>query len=229
MLTIGKREFLQLFKGVKSILLILVFLVTSYYTAKFADVLATAMELTPKEASEVHLVGLLFLVMFFGHLFVASLSHDSINREIHERTMRFLVTKTTRFSIIIGKFLGIWMFWFVCLFLSFLIIALTTEKIDLLVFAQTMSLLTLQISFVLLMSVLIIKPGVTMFLGILGGILLPILGGWFALSANPAISWLKYISPFYYLDLNDYSFLVLLVFAGIFIYLTNLFFTRREC
>lgn len=143
--------------------------------------------------------------------------------------MRFLVTKTTRFSIIIGKFLGIWMFWFVCLFLSFLIIALTTEKIDLLVFAQTMSLLTLQISFVLLMSVLIIKPGVTMFLGILGGILLPILGGWFALSANPAISWLKYISPFYYLDLNDYSFLVLLVFAGILIYLTNLFFKRREC
>ncbi|MEM5594028.1 hypothetical protein AAHH67_23745 [Niallia circulans] len=64
MLTIGKREFLQLFKGVKSILLILVFLVTSYYTAKFADILATAMELTPKEASEVHLVGLLFLVMF---------------------------------------------------------------------------------------------------------------------------------------------------------------------
>ncbi|UQZ73949.1 hypothetical protein C2I17_04850 [Niallia circulans] len=229
MLTIGKREFLQLFKGFKSILLILVFLVTSYYSAKFADGIAEAMELTAQEAGEAHLVGLLFLVMFFGHLFVASLSHDSINKEIRERTMRFLVTKTTRFSIIVGKFLGIWMFWFVCLFLSFLIIALTTEKIDFLVFTQTMSLLTLQISFILLMSVLINKPGATMFLGILGGILLPILGGWFVLTSNPAISWLKYVSPFYYLDLNEYSFLVLLVVAGILIYLTNLLFKRREC
>lgn len=229
MLTIGKREFFQLFKGFKSILLILVFLITSFYTAKFSDILAEAMELTAKEASEVHLVGLLFLVMFFGQLFVASLSHDSINREIHERTMRFLVTKTTRFSIILGKFFGIWMFWFVCLFLSFLIIALTTKKIDLLVFGQTMSLLTLQISFVLLLSVLITKPGATMFLGILGGILLPILGTWFALTSNAAISWLKFVSPFYYVDLNDYSFLLLLVFACILIYLTNLIFKRREC
>ncbi|MGG4466484.1 ABC transporter permease subunit [Paenibacillus alvei] len=226
MFAIGKREFFQLFKGVKAVLIIILFLVTAYYSAKFAGPIASIAELSTKEAS---VAGVMFLIMFFGQLFVTSLSHDSINREVHERTMRFLVTKTSRSSILYGKFFGIWIFWFVSLFTSFLIISIITKKINILIFTQTMSLLTLQIAFVLCLSVLIPKPSVTMFFGMIGSIIFPILGGWLVLTTNPAISWLKYINPYYYFDKKDYTFVVVLLFAGILIYLANLVFKRREC
>ncbi|MGG0739607.1 ABC transporter permease [Niallia taxi] len=229
MFEIGKREFLQLFKGVKSVLIILLFLVTSYYSAKFAEPLAEVTEMTAKEAAQAHVAGLMFLIIVFGQLFVTSLSHDSINREIHERTMRFLVTKTTRQSILLGKFLGIWMFWFVSLFLSFLIISIITKKISILMFSQTMSLLTFQVAFVLLLSVLIRSPGITMFFGIISSLIFPIIGGWLVLTSNPAISWIKYITPYYYMEKEDYKFLVIFVFAAVLIYLADLVFKRREC
>jgi len=226
MVAICKREFFQLLKGVKAILIILLFLVTAYYSAKFAEPLAAIVEISTKDAS---VVGLMFLILCFGQLFVTSLSHDSINREIHERTMRFLVTKTSRPSILYGKFFGIWLFWFVSLFISFLIISIITKQINILIFTQTMSLLTLQVAFVLCLSVLISKPSVTMFLGIIGSIIFPILGGWLVLTTNPAISWLKYVTPYYYFDKSEYTFVVVLVLAGLLVYLANLVFKRREC
>ncbi|TRZ36866.1 hypothetical protein CEQ21_15280 [Niallia circulans] len=229
MIEIGKREFLQLFKGVKSVLIILLFLVTSYYSAKFAEPLAAVTEMTAKEAAQAHVAGLMFLILLFGQLFVTSLSHDSINREIHERTMRFLVTKTTRRSILLGKFFGIWMFWFVSLFLSYLIISIITKKVSILLFSQTMSLLTFQVAFVLLLSVLITKPGITMFFGIISSLIFPIIGGWLVLTSNPTISWLKYLTPYYYMENEDYNFLVIFGFAAILIYLADLVFKRREC
>ncbi|MDE5053989.1 ABC transporter permease subunit [Niallia taxi] len=229
MFEIGKREFLQLCKGVKSVLIILLFLVTSYYSAKFAEPLAEVTEMTAKEAAQAHVAGLIFLILIFGQLFVTSLSHDSINREIHERTMRFLVTKTTRLSILLGKFLGIWMFWFVSLFLSYLIISIITKKVSILMFSQTMSLLTFQVAFVLLLSVLIRSPGITMFFGIISSLIFPIIGGWLMLTSNPAISWLKYITPYYYMEKEDYKFLIIFVFAAVLIYLADLVFKRKEC
>ncbi|WOD63606.1 ABC transporter permease [Niallia taxi] len=229
MFEIGKREFLQLCKGVKSVLIILLFLVTSYYSAKFAEPLAEVTEMTAKEAAQAHVAGLMFLILIFGQLFVTSLSHDSINREIHERTMRFLVTKTTRLSILLGKFLGIWMFWFVSLFLSYLIISIITKKVSILMFSQTMSLLTFQVAFVLLLSVLIRSPGITMFVGIISSLIFPIIGGWLMLTSNPAISWLKYITPYYYMEKEDYKFLIIFVFAAVLIYLADLVFKRKEC
>src|SRR5690606_30902758 len=111
MYTLAKREFINLFKGIKSIIVVVILLITSYYSAKFSNLLMSGIELTAKEAENIHTFGLLGLMLLFGQLFVTGLSHDSINRETHERTIRFLVTRTSRTSIIIGKFIGIWMFW----------------------------------------------------------------------------------------------------------------------
>jgi len=229
MVAIFKREFFQLFKGVKSILIVLLFLTTSYYAAKFSELLKGTMQLTAEEAEDIQLLGIMLLIWIFGQLFVTSLSHDSINREIQERTMRFLVTKTTRSSILFGKFFGIWMFWFVCMFLSFGVIGFISHHLNFFLFFQALALLTLQISFVLFVSVLIPKPSVTMFFGILAGLIFPILGGWLVLTSNPFISWLKYITPYFYVDDEDYKFLVVFLLAGILVYLANLVFKRREC
>ncbi|MFJ7939082.1 ABC transporter permease [Peribacillus sp. NPDC096622] len=229
MYIIGKREFINLFKGIKSVIIVMMLLVTSYYSAKFSNVLESGMELTAKEAENIHTVGLLTLIVLFGQLFVMGLSHDSLNRETHERTIRFLVTRTSRTSIILGKFLGIWLFWLICLMISFLLISIFSQKIDVFIFSQIMSLLTYQIGLTILLSVLIPKPGITMFLGIMVGLAFPIIGFWVSFTSNVWVSWMKFINPYYYLIREDYTFLVIVLFAGIMLVIANLIFKRREC
>lgn len=204
-------------------------LATSFYSAKFSDLLTSGIELTAREAENIHTVGLLILILFFGQLFVMGLSHDSLNRETHERTIRFLVTRTSRTSIILGKFLGIWLFWLICLTTSFLLTSVFSQKIDVFIFTQTMSLLTYQIGLTILLSVLIPKPGFTMFLGIMVGLAFPIIGLWVSFTSNVWVSWIKYITPYYYLIREDYTFLVIVILAGIMLVIANLIFKRREC
>lgn len=229
MYIIGKREFFSLFKGIKSIMIIVILLVTSYYSAKFSNLLTSEIDLTAKEAENIYTIGLLALLFLFGQLFVMGLSHDTMNRETHERTIRFLVTRTSRSSIVLGKFFGIWLFWFVCLTVSFLLISIFAKKIDVFIFLQIMSLLTYQIALTILFSVLIPKPGFTMFLGIVLGLVFPILGFWLTFTSNVWVSWLKFITPFYYLDRDDYTFWVIVLLAGIMLGIANLIFKRREC
>lgn len=229
MYIIGKREFISLFKGIKSVIIVMMLLATSYYSAKFSDLLTSGIELTAREAENIHTVGLLILILFFGQLFVMGLSHDSLNRETHERTIRFLVTRTSRTSIILGKFLGIWLFWLICLTTSFLLTSIFSQKIDVFIFTQTMSLLTYQIGLTILLSVLIPKPGFTMFLGIMVGVAFPIIGLWVSFTSNVWVSWIKFITPYYYLIREDYTFLVIIILAGIMLVIANLIFKRREC
>ncbi|MCM3766446.1 ABC transporter permease [Neobacillus niacini] len=229
MYVMGKREFLSLFKGVKSFIVIVILLLTSYYSAKFANVLMSGIELSAKEAENIHTVGLLGLILLLGQLFVAGLSHDTMNREIHERTMRFLVTRTSRTSILFGKFFGIWLFWFSCLAISFILISIFAERIDFFIFSQVLSLVTYQICLTILLSVLISKPGFTMFLGIVVGLIFPIFGFWVVFTKNVWVSWMKFMTPFYYLEREDYTFLVIFILAGIMLVIANLIFNRREC
>ncbi|WHY77896.1 hypothetical protein QNH20_01585 [Neobacillus sp. WH10] len=229
MYVIGKREFIGLFKGIKSCIVIAILLLTSYYSAKFADFLMSGINLSAKEAENIHTVGLLGLLFLLGQLFIAGLSHDTINQETHERTMRFLVTRTSRTSILLGKFFGIWMFWFICLTVSFLLISIFAQKIDFFIFSQTISLVTIQISFTILLSVLIPKPGFTMFLGIVFGLAFPILGFWVVFTSNVWVSWTKFFTPFYYLEREDFSFLVIFILSGIMLFFANFIFKRREC
>lgn len=229
MFTISKKEFSNLFTSVMSLLIIALLLITSYYSAKFSDLLAATAELTASEAENVHTAGLLFLLVGFGQLFVMGLSHDTINRELHERTMRFLVTRTSRISVVLGKYLGIWLFWFVCVLISFLVISIFALKIDLFIFSQTISLLTFQIALTVFLSVLVPKPAYTMFLGVVAGLAIPLLGIWVVFSNNHWIAWLKYISPYYYLFNDDYSFLVIFGLAAVVLLAALLLFRRREC
>ncbi|MBM7716562.1 ABC transporter permease subunit [Siminovitchia sp. FSL H7-0308] len=229
MYVIGKREFFNMFKSIKSILIICVLLLTAYYSAKFSNVLTNMIEFTPKEMKHIHTLGLLTLLFLFGQLFVMGLSHDCMNRETHERTMRFLVSRTSRSSILYGKFFGIALFWFVCVAISFLIISFFAKQFDFFIFSQTMSLLFYQIALTLLLSVLIPKPGITMFLGIMIGLAFPVFGLWISFTTNEWISWLKFIMPFYYLEREDFSLLVIIIFSGLMLLIANLIFKRRDC
>lgn len=229
MFVMCKREFVSLFKGIKSIIMIGILFAVSYYSAKFSSFLFSTMELKASEAEDTHTIGLLVVILLLGQLFVFGLSHDTINREIHERTMRFLVTRVSRSSILFGKFLGIWMFWFVCLVVSFLLVSIYSKKIDLFIFSQTVSLVTYQVAIAVLLSVLIPRPGFTMFLGNILGLLLPILGFWTTFSQNGWVNWVKFFIPFYYLERDDYTFLIIFGLAGLMMLAAAAVFKRREC
>ncbi|MBP3041060.1 hypothetical protein J9303_16460 [Bacillaceae bacterium Marseille-Q3522] len=229
MVAISKKEFLSQFKSVKSIIIIAILLSTSYFSASFAKHLLAEIELTAREAESAYSAGLLFLIFFFGLVFVMSLSHDVINRETHERTMRFLVTRTSRTLVLLGKFSGIWFFWFICLALSFLIMSLFSKKLDFFIFMQSISLITYFIALTMLFSVLVYKPGLSMFIGIITGLLFPILGLWAAYSTNFWAKPLKYLTPYYYLVRDDYTFLVIFLLAALMVLLAILLFKRREC
>ncbi|MCR8848301.1 ABC transporter permease [Rossellomorea sp. SC111] len=228
MFAIGKREFLKLFKGIKSIIIILILVATSYYSAKFSNLLLSLEEFSPEDSDKIEYAGLLILLLFLGQLFVMGLSHDAMNRETHDRTIRFLVTRTSRLSILLGKFSGIVLFWLVCVAASFLIIFFMTGTMDPLSFFQTMSLLIYQIALTILLSTLIPKPAFTMFLSIVIGLAFPIVSLWLAFTSNSYVSWLKFLTPFYYLE-EDYMFLLILPLAAVMIIISHLVFKRREC
>ena len=122
MLTIGLREFQNLFKSIRSIIIILfIFSVTlgmAKLISKYKGVLGEVGGLE----GDVYMGGLLLLIIAAGPLFVASLSHSAINQEIHSRTIRFLATKVSREKIVLGKFLGIAMYWVVCISVASLLI-----------------------------------------------------------------------------------------------------------
>lgn len=229
MYVIGKREFFSLFKSIKSILVIVILLLTAYYSAKFSNALTNVIEFTSQEAEHIHTVGLLILLLLFGQLFVTGLSHDSMNREIHERTMRFLVTRTSRTSILYGKFIGTLAFWFICVGVSFLIISIFAKQFDIFIFTQVMSLLIYQIALTILLSVLFAKPGVTMFLGIIIGLVFPVFGLWVSFTSNSWVSWIKFITPFYYLEREDFTLLAIFILSVLMLFMAHLLFERREC
>ncbi|WP_071458873.1 ABC transporter permease [Bacillus massilinigeriensis] len=227
MYEIGKREFINLFKSFKSITIVVLILTASFYSAKFSRLFEG--EAKDFNGTDIQYLGLLVLIVLFGTIFIMSLSHDTISREIHERTIRFLVTKTSRASIILGKFFGILLFWVICLFTSFILIGIFTQRIDWFIFFQTMSSLTFQIALTILVSVLVPKPMVTMFLGTLIGILFPILGFWLMTTERVWAVWIKYITPFYYLEQPNFSFLVIFLFSAILLLIASFILNRRDC
>lgn len=229
MLVIAKKEFLQLFSGFKSLIVIALLLITSYYSAKFSSFLANDIQLSAQEAENIHVFGLLVIIILFGQLFIMGLSHDVMNRELHERTMRFLVSRTSRLSIVIGKFIGIWMFWLVCIVVSHILISLFSHNFNLFIFTQLMSLLTYQIALTILLSIMIPKPGFTMFLGVIIGLIFPILSFWLTFTSNAWFSWMKYGNPHYYLNREDFSYLVIPVLAVLIITIAYILFKRRDC
>ncbi|HDR8278017.1 TPA: ABC transporter permease subunit, partial [Bacillus cereus] len=120
------REFYNLFKSIRSIIFILIMFSTTLVVANFLKNFDG--NLKELGLDNAYVGGLLFLILLFGPLFVMTLSHDLINRESHNRTIRFLVTKISRDKIILGKFLGVLLFWFVCLFLSLFMLVFISNQ-----------------------------------------------------------------------------------------------------
>lgn len=226
MLAIINREFWNLFKSFKTILVILFFSGVSYLVPSIIDKLFLIQDEVGIEDG--YTAGISFIVTFLGFLFVLLLSHDIINKEIESQTIRLLVTKIARKDIIIGKFIGVLLFWVVCTGIAFIVISISAKQIFVFKFIQLVIFFTYPIALCILLSVIIKKPSFSVFCGLLLGLIFPVLGIWCGLSSHWLWKILNFLMPFHYVDKNNILSLIPFVLS-IMINWTSIFvFNRRD-
>lgn len=228
MLSISKHEYLQLLKSIKSILVILFLLGVTYGGIQLTEQFQGLLTDFPTDMDAMYAVGISFAVLSFGPLFVFSLSHDVFNREISGRMMRFLVTKTKRSNIVLGKFIGISMFWLSIIVVAFGLIFIFTQSFDAKVFFETLSVVSVFIGMALVLSLLISKPMLSMFLGVLIGIVYPAISVWSIFSSSWAIKWFRFFSPYYYISEESYLFFVNFGLSALLVIVSVFLFKRRD-
>ncbi|MFS0905926.1 hypothetical protein AB3N02_23155 [Priestia aryabhattai] len=84
------------------------------------------------------------------------------------------------------------------------------------------------ISFVLMLSALMPNPTHTMFLSLILSLVLPVLSEWSMFSSKEYIAWFKYVTPYYYLELEKGYLTVLFIFAAFCLCTALWSFKRRE-
>ncbi|MED4990769.1 MULTISPECIES: ABC transporter permease [Parageobacillus] len=226
MWTICFHEFKGLFKSIKSIIIVAIIFGVTYWTADLMTTITDRLDVnTGKDG---YATGIASIVFLLGFLFISSLSHDVINREVSTRTMRFLVTKTSRVKIIIGKYLGIWLFWFFCIFTSFVLIAFVSKNFLWWGILECMGFISVAIAYNLVFSVIFPKPAITMFFGVVFALAFPVLSFLVIHSNNVFISWFKFFTPYYYALLGDFYILVNFVYAIGLLMLGIVLFNRRD-
>lgn len=166
MIGIAKKEFLSLFKSLKSIFIILLLIITTIGIANLVRTFSDFLKEVGLGGSP-YSVGLSLILSVLGPLFVFALSHDIVNSEIKSRTIRFLVTKTKRTNIIIGKFLGVSFFWFICIIAPLICLSFYSKKFEYMVLIDTYIYILYFISLCILLSTVLKNPVMSNLIGIL--------------------------------------------------------------
>ncbi|RKQ30247.1 ABC transporter permease [Oceanobacillus halophilus] len=228
MFTICLKEFTSLFKSIRSIIIIAVlFGVTTGAAKLISQFEAQLMEFGLGDNAYVG--GLMVILFLASPLFVTSLSHSVINKEVYARTIRFLATKTSRENIIIGKFLGNLLFWVACLFISLLLVIPFSHYFYYIDFIQSVIFVSYFIGLTILLSTIISNPAITMFLGITISIVLPVIGLWSIGTENIFIKGISYITPYFYYTQEETFFTYFVaLFTCLFIALSLLIFRKRD-
>lgn len=230
MIHVLKREFTDSFKSVRSILIILFITFISYQSATFIDKNPSLTNQIIKNGGEegsVYTAAIALIVMIFGFLFVFATSHDMINREVEMKTVRLLVTKVSRLQFMLGKFLGTMLFWVVTVSIAFTILSILAGSWFPKDYFQSLIFLFYIISFVLLISTVITKAKLTMFLGIILGIMLPIIGLAAIISEKWYLEPFKYLLPYKYLE-GSVGLMLIPLAIGIVYFLIAVFLMQRK-
>lgn len=226
MLFIAKNEFFKLFKSIKSILIILIFVLASYYTAKFFNGITPLASMSNNESP--YYSSLRLLVFIFGYLFISVLSHDCINKEIELQTIRLITSKVSRKDFVLGKFLGITLFWFVCVISSSICIILISKTIEIKIILVMLITCIYFISMVILVSTLVSKSSISNFLGIVLGIGIPLVGLYLMFTENSFLNIFKYLFPYYYVVNMDLSVCVIGIIAAVLLYISYFVLNRKD-
>ncbi|PFP33160.1 hypothetical protein COD13_28610 [Priestia megaterium] len=227
MFTICFREFKDLFKSIRSIIVILIIFGVTLGVAKILSQFGDQIK-SFGLGNNVYAAGLLTLLLIAGPLFVTSLSHNVINQELHSRTIRFLATKISRDKIIFGKFLGVLLFWIVCLLTALLLVVPFSKAFYFPEFIQAVIYVSYFIGMTILISTIITKPSITMFLGIAIAIIMPVLGIWGTVSENIFLRIASHITPYFYYTQENTSYTYYVAFFPVIFLVLTIFIMRKK-
>jgi len=228
MFAISLREFKSLFQSIRAIIIIIVLFGVTAGSAKLVSQFKSELSRLGL-GDNAYIIGLMLLLFLAAPLFVTSISHSSVNKEMESKTIRFLATKTSRENIIFGKFLGNMSFWVVCLTVALLLIIPFSKSFYFVDLIQSIIFVSYFIGLSLFLSTLVNNSSMTMFSGIVISIALPVIGMWSLLSKNVIVDTISYLTPyFYYTNENtSYTYLVLIHTAA-FVILSLIIFKRRD-
>lgn len=229
MISIFRKEFWESFKSIRAILIFLFFTFVSYKSVVFWKTNPDLVKgfIGSGNSHSIYSGIIVLLTLVFGFLFVFAISHDALSSETELKTIRLLVTKTSRLNIMIGKFLGAYLFWVFTLSISFGIISLYSKSLFFMDYFKLITLLFYIVCLVLFISVMISKTKITMFLGIFLGIVLPILNLFAMFSHKWYLIPFKFILPYYYLSLS-WGYMVLIGIGLIFFLISVVILYRRD-
>lgn len=203
MYPILKREFIDSFKSIRSMLIILFITVASYQSASYFNTnpsVINEMLFEGVDSNAAYAAVISLILMVLGFLFAFAISHDLINKEIELKTIRLLITKTSSLKLMLGKFLGTLLFWIVTVSISYSIIYIISDSWYMEGYFQTIVFIFYVVSLVFFISTIIPKSKLTMFLGVILGLILPILGLLSTVIDKWYILPFKYLLPYKYLN-----------------------------
>ena len=224
MLAIATKEFVEMMKSFKSLFIIALFVLSSYFMSSFVSKNVVSIGTDTNNYVSVTRI----LILLFGFLFVLMLSHDLISRETSTKTIRFLITKTSRTSIIVGKFLGVAAFWLFSLGISITIVSFFAKDFLWFTFLQLYSFLIFAIGLCLLISTLAKTTGMSMLLGLAVSFIAPIVGFWSMFSEKTWLKPFKLLLPYQYQIKENGLVLIPLIIGLLFISVSIWYFKRGE-
>lgn len=226
MLALWMREFNYLCKGIKSVVLLSLFVGFTYMIASLSDYFPFLTQNT--ESSSSLSGGLKFLILFFGFIFVSMVSHDTINKEIDTQTIRFLVTKTSRISIVLGKFLGILSFWILVTTLSYIPAVLKAQHIDFFDYLKLIQYLFVMVSVTIFLSSVVVKPFYSLLFGLCFGVVYPAVGMVSMIKEGFIWDQIRYISLFNYIKDTNGGLYFPFMASALLVILSIIVFQRRD-
>ncbi|UUI41802.1 ABC transporter permease [Oceanobacillus oncorhynchi] len=230
MFTVAFREFKSLFTSIRSGLIIAVLFGVTVGAARLVRQFEAPLQ-DLGLGQDAYVMGLMLLLILAAPLFVTSLSHNIVNKEMDTRTIRFLATKTSRNHIILGKFIGSFLFWAVCLTVALLLIIPFSKSFSILNLIQAIIFVSYFIGLTLFLSTVIPKPSLSMFLGIIISVALPVLGLWSTGTDNLFVKAIGYITPYFYYiqeETHNYYAYFVVLFPVLFIVLSLFIFRKRD-
>lgn len=219
MYTVAVEELRRMLKSIRATIIITVFVTFSYI---LSTNISTFSEPTTENYSSIRL-----LVFILGYVFVSISSNNCVNHELETGSIKFILSKIKRYQFILGKFIGIFLFWFICISATFFIISSLTYQINFFIWFMLLCVITYYISFCILLSTSINNSAITNFLGLILGLIFPIVGLGSTLS-DKWYCYFRYLFPYEYILKGGIWIIVPLIISIIFLTIAIRIFNKRE-
>lgn len=208
MQAIVKRELKSSIFTVKSVIILLFFLMISYWISKYSS---TINQFSGEKTSIISVI--YGAVETFGVIFGFMMFSGTIAKIVENESIRYIIPYTTRTKLIMGKYLAMNIYFLIllCLMMPVVIFVRGVNGFPILELIQAIIFFGYITSIILFLSVITKRERTANFIGIILGFIIPILGLYSVVSKNIVIRTISWLLPYRYDTLRfDSAILVIL-------------------